>query len=291
MKRKKVKLEIPKRIQSGSGESVERKQKKAKLEHGKIGNSDDGELNLEKNFGGDVATDGLELCARPLSKIQQQMAVKLEGSQFRTLNESLYTQRGNRSLTQFQQSPELFHQYHKGYEHQVTKWPCNPLHKIITLIQNMKQSKLIIADFGCGTAQLAESIGSQHKVHSFDLVAANSHVTACDIAHVPLDSACVDIGVFCLSLMGTNYPEFIKESNRVLKLNSKLIIAEVSSRFGDEYVVNQFVQSMKSEAGFEIVQKRNIQNFFMLFLFKKIRSTQNQTPKLPKLKPCLYKRR
>jgi hypothetical protein len=33
--------------------------------------------------------------------------------------------------------------------------------------------------------------------------------------------------------MGTNFPDFIKEANRVLKMGGKLFIAEVLSRFTD----------------------------------------------------------
>jgi len=33
----------------------------------------------------------------------------------------------------------------------------------------------------------------------------------------PLDSSSVNVAVFCLSLMGTNYQSYIEESNRVLK--------------------------------------------------------------------------
>lgn len=40
----------------------------------------------------------------------------------------------------------------------------------------------VVADFGCGDAKIARNV--PHKVHSFDLVALNDHVTACDMAHV-----------------------------------------------------------------------------------------------------------
>ena len=43
---------------------------------------------------------------------------------------------------------------------------------------------------GCGEARLARSV--PNTVHSFDLVSANDSVTACDIAHVPLEDTCVD---------------------------------------------------------------------------------------------------
>ena len=76
----------------------------------------------------------------------------------------------------------------------------------------------VIADFGCGKARLAQTLdGKNFKVVSFDLVAANEYVTACDMANTNLFNNSVDIAVFCLSLMGSNLSQFIKEANRVLK--------------------------------------------------------------------------
>ena len=54
-------------------------------------------------------------------------------------------------------------------------------------------------------------------MHSFDLVAVNPLVTACDMAKVPLGDGAADVAVFCLSLMGTNLKDYLKEANRVLK--------------------------------------------------------------------------
>ena len=45
-----------------------------------------------------------------------------------------------------------------------------------------KHPSYIIGDFGCGEARLAASV--PNTVHSFDLIAANDTVVACDIAHV-----------------------------------------------------------------------------------------------------------
>lgn len=74
----------------------------------------------------------------------------------------------------------------------------------------------VIADFGCGEARLAKALPS-HTVHSFDLVAINPLVTACDMAHTPLKDKEAEVVVFCLSLMGTNLKDYLKEANRVLK--------------------------------------------------------------------------
>lgn len=57
----------------------------------------------------------------------------------------------------------------------------------------------------------------RQQVHSFDLVARNSRITACDISRVPLPSGSVHAVVFCLSLMGTNMMDFVREASRVLR--------------------------------------------------------------------------
>ncbi len=75
----------------------------------------------------------------------------------------------------------------------------------------------MIADFGCGDARLARALPTL-RVHSFDFVALNERVTECDMAKTPLKPGTVDIAVFCLSLMGTNLRDYLKEANRVLKM-------------------------------------------------------------------------
>jgi ubiquinone/menaquinone biosynthesis C-methylase UbiE len=75
----------------------------------------------------------------------------------------------------------------------------------------------IIADLGCGDAMIAQTL-TKHQVKSFDLIAKNDLVTACDISKLPLEPNSVDVAVFSLSLMGTNYIEFLKEAHRVLKV-------------------------------------------------------------------------
>lgn len=66
-------------------------------------------------------------------------------------------------------------------------------------------------------------------VHSFDLVSKEEFITACDIANVPLADKSLDIAIYCLALMGTNWSEFIVESNRCLKLNGQLWVLSLFS--------------------------------------------------------------
>ena len=103
----------------------------------------------------------------------------------------------------------------------------------------------------------------KQKVHSFDLVAANERITACDIAHVPLPNGAVDVGIFCLSLMGTNFADFLREAHRVLKLHGQLLIAEVKSRIPD---LDEFV-ALVEELGFDFVSKVGALVAFSFFLF------------------------
>lgn len=44
---------------------------------------------------------------------------------------------------------------------------------------------------------------------------------------VSAETASVDIAIFCLALMGTDYPTFLEEAHRVLKPHGLLWIAEV----------------------------------------------------------------
>ena len=123
--------------------------------------------------------------------------------------------------------------------------------------------KVVVADFGCGDAKLGErllslQVGSDGQltnqsstkenngkhwdddkksscpfvVYSFDLVSGgNPLVTPADMSNVPLSDESVDVGVYCLALMGTNVADFVRESWRVLKFNGVLRVAEVRSRF------------------------------------------------------------
>jgi len=53
------------------------------------------------------------------------------------------------------------------------------------------------------------------RVHSFDLVASDPGVVACNMAEVPLGDAFADVAVFSLALMGTDYGSFLEEAHRV----------------------------------------------------------------------------
>jgi len=52
---------------------------------------------------------------------------RLRGSRFRILNEKLYTEPSTVVSAEFAREPELFKEYHDGFDSQVAKWPLNPV--------------------------------------------------------------------------------------------------------------------------------------------------------------------
>ena len=223
-----------------------------------------------------------------LSELQRRFRDKLDGARFRSLNEKLYTCRGHEALELFQGDPALFAVYHEGYRKQVESWPENPLDRIIHWIRS-QDSRLIVADMGCGEARLAASVSN--TTHSFDLVSTKPSVTACDIAHVPLADESVDIVVFCLSLMGTNISEFLKEAHRILKTDGMMKIAEVQSRFHEtgKNGIHEFMGCIE-RAGFNII-KKSTENKMVFMLDCKKTSRKAHFDNKVVAKPCLYKKR
>jgi ribosomal RNA-processing protein 8 len=111
----------------------------------------------------------------------------------------------------------------------------------------------VVADLGCGDARLRKSVPNA-VVHSFDLVSRDACVTAANLADLPLSSASCDCCVICLALMGVDYPLFLMEASRVLKIGGKLLLAEVASRIDkvDDFVgVLQFI-------GFQVDVKKQV---------------------------------
>jgi ribosomal RNA-processing protein 8 len=183
--------------------------------------------------------------------------------------------------------PELFDAYHAGFREQVRRWPSNPLDDLIAWARSELPQEAVIGDFGCGEAKLAASV--PQRVHSFDLVAANATVVACDIARVPLRAGALDVAVFCLALMGTNWTDFIREAHRTLRVGGTLKIVEVRSRVDD---VADFVRTLRS-LGFDKkrLDAKSNSHFLTLEATKAERRPEAE-PHTPKpLAPCIYKRR
>lgn len=105
------------------------------------------------------------------------------------------------------------------------------------LPRNRATGTCTIADLGCGDARLASELQSDKKrlrldILSFDLHSPHPLVTKADIANLPVANGTVDVAIFCLALMGTNWVDFIEEAYRILRWKGELWVAEIKSRFG-----------------------------------------------------------
>ncbi|XP_030836448.1 ribosomal RNA-processing protein 8-like [Strongylocentrotus purpuratus] len=222
---------------------------------------------------------------KPDVSLKIQMESQLKSSQFRFLNEQLYKVTGDKAKDMFAADASAFLTYHEGFTQQVKQWPSNPVDIFIEVLKK-RPASLVVGDFGCGDAKIARSV--KQKVHSFDLYPMNKHVTVCDTKKVPLKDGVLDVAVFCLALMGTNWMDYVKEANRVLKTGGLLKVAEVASRFTSPA---SFLSVMKS-LGFQLKTKDVSNKMFYLFDFKKKQVvTAVPAVKGPILKPCLYKKR
>lgn len=201
--------------------------------------------------------------APKLTPLQASMREKLVSARFRHLNETLYTKPSEEAFQLFEQSPEMFQEYHEGFRRQVNVWPENPVDGYIADIRLRGQQRPAprekgqpaapaasavapllrtngvchIADLGCGDAKLAEALQADKKklrlkILSYDLQSPNPRVRRADIANLPLEDGSVNVVIFCLALMGTNWLDFIDEAYRILHWKGELWIAEIKSRFG-----------------------------------------------------------
>lgn len=150
-------------------------------------------------------------------------------------------------------------------------------------------ARTVVVDLGCGEAALAHALVPKGiTVLSYDLVSDGMYITEADIcAQIPLPGSepseegepsggvghVVDVAVCALSLMGTNWPQCVREAWRILKngcayrslcllpslyllvclstRSGEFKIAEVASRFTD---VDAFVK-LVSSVGFRLESK------------------------------------
>ena len=168
---------------------------------------------------------------------------------FSAMNSRWNRRRSDATHERLQKNPEEWAQYHTLYREARKDWAVVPYEEMIRWCSEPRRNGMVIGDFGCGEAKLAEAVADRHTVHSFDHVAVNDDVVACDLAHVPLDDETLDVAIFSLSLMGANFTDYVREAHRTLKLDGQLHIYEATERFSDR---NQFAEALGG-LGFAVV--------------------------------------
>lgn len=233
---------------------------------------------------------------------------KLNASTFRLLNEQVYNS-PNAFAAQLLSDPGTFRDYHTGYQQQLEQWPMNPNQLIIDALLGDRRGRFpgnkgkampgnipptwVVADMGCGEAHIAAALQTRnYTVHSFDFCALNDRVTVADTAAVPLSNASVDVCVFSLSLMATDYEKSLFEAFRILKPRRLLKIVEVRSRIPYPWKFAKMVESMGFDLDFQDVAG----DYFVSFDFikKEAQAAANTNVAFPPgevLLPSLYKKR
>ncbi|PWO00460.1 hypothetical protein FA09DRAFT_333379 [Tilletiopsis washingtonensis] len=270
-----------------------------------------------------------------LPPLHTSLPEKLLGSRFRTINEALYTTSGADALAETTQEAERMAAYHAGFRAQTKSWPLVPVQAIARILlssasgaqggRGMSAQQPLVLDLGAGEAPLARILAREEparwKVLSFDLDnSADGWVRRVNCAgELPLpgvspwqdetpalEMQIVDVVVFCLALMGTDWVRMISEAQRVLRTGGDLLISEVSSRHDS---IDAFVEVICA-LGFENLTQDSSNTHFSLFHFRKTALDRGRVARLvagddegeaqlesliamgPQvLKPCLYKRR
>ncbi|KJZ79920.1 hypothetical protein HIM_00634 [Hirsutella minnesotensis 3608] len=70
-----------------------------------------------------------------LTPLQASMREKLVSARFRHLNETLYTRPSAEAFHLFEESPDMFDEYHEGFRRQVKVWPENPVDSFLADIR------------------------------------------------------------------------------------------------------------------------------------------------------------
>ena len=197
---------------------------------------------------GDVQESDRQAFTVPLSGTPKEKANRLAQygvfSQMNSRWNIAYSHNTNQRLND---DPEEWYQYHSLYRESRENWPIIPFEEVASWLEQRSGWK--VADLGCGEALLQARLDQVHVVYSFDHIAINDSVTACDMRDLPLENESMDVVVFSLSLMGRNIEDYLNEAFRVLKPFAMIHIVESTSRFVD---LEKFVADLAT-FGFDIV--------------------------------------
>jgi superfamily II DNA or RNA helicase len=126
--------------------------------------------------------------------------------------------------TRLQENSEEWCYYHTRLQEHERTWQLVPRLQCIEHLRSNIPRNSVVADFGCGQAQLAEALKGVHTVYSLDHVAINQTVIACDMSDSGLESDSLNAAVFSLSLMGGNMKDYLLEAYRTLMVGGQLLI-------------------------------------------------------------------
>jgi superfamily II DNA or RNA helicase len=178
---------------------------------------------------------------------------------FSAMNQRFNSSKSSTMHDRLEKDPEEFYLYHTLYRKARETWTEIPFQVIAEQIN--KRPDWVIGDFGCGEALLSKSV--RNKMYSFDHVAINPSVMACDMSNTGLNPEILDVAVFSLSLMGVNWADYLKEAYRILRSGGLLKIAEPASSWSDDSFIA--LKNGIESAGFEILGDGKLSSKFIYF--------------------------
>ncbi|PBJ80367.1 putative methyltransferase [Trypanosoma cruzi] len=246
------------------------------------GKKGDGDATAKRSSGASSAAQRRAIMkAKGDDAVLEHFRTKLSSSTFRLLNEQIYNS-PVAFASQLLRDPSTYADYHNGYRQQLEQWPLKPSQVVVDALLGDRRGRFlankaksmpgyiptswVIADMGCGDAQIAQAMRPKgYTVHSFDFCAVNDYVTVANTTSVPLDNNTVDICIFSLSLMSTDYVECLYEAFRVLKPKRLLKIIEVRSRVPHPKRFSELVESI----GFYLDYYDTVGKYFVAYDFIK----------------------
>lgn len=162
------------------------------------------------------------------------------------------------------ENPQDWFDYHRARRDSMQTWNEIPYEYIASKIKNKNR---IVADFGCGE-NLMRTFIPNNKVYSFDHIAIDNTVIACDMSHTPLEDESIDIAVFSLSLWGSNYEDYFKEAYRLLSYDGLMYIAEPTKSY-DEIKRGELLMILRRNGFTQVGDIESRGKFFYITVIKK----------------------
>jgi hypothetical protein len=176
---------------------------------------------------------------------ERQKRINSELSEFNRRGKTLHSATMHK---EFSDNPESWLRYHALRKSRMETWEEIPYEYIATKIRDRRD---VVADFGCGENLMRHCIPN-NKVYSFDHVAIDDSVIACDMKNTGLGNETIDVAVFSLALWGANYKDYIVEAHRIMRRRGVIYIAEPSKSYETTEEQQKLIDVL-NDCGFQVV--------------------------------------
>jgi len=181
----------------------------------------------------------------------------------------------------FKENPNEFVEYHRVRDANFANYnkEDRPYMRIAAELRQIKTNRTrVVVDMGCGLAHLSAELANDERFRflNYDHVASEKNVISCDIAHLPLKNAEVDVCVLSFALWGPSSIDNLKEAMRILDTGGRLYLIDSTRRWSIpdattglivEGSEGQLLMEMVSNTGFQIV-KQHIDKYCMIVCSK-----------------------